>query len=205
MIKNAYKSLLATTAATTALLALAGCSSSTAPTGNSSAANPQGSATVVSSSNADSGATSSASTPATALAAWVSDVVEGDYLAACSKMALPADGTATGTPVPGTAALCTKPTKSGTTSATPESIIKDLHPSFTPKSLSGQPSVTVVPVTAAGSDVTVDAKQISIDGTPLVQVIAANSTGVTAAQLQVTFALTRLNGSWYVSNFNLNV
>lgn len=204
-MKNAYKPLLAATAATTALLALAGCSSSTGPAVNTAAATPQGSATPASSSNADSDGTSATGTPATALAAWVSDVVEGDYLAACSKMALPANGTATGTPIPGTAALCTKPTRFGTASTSPESIIKALHPSFTPKSLSGKPVVTVVPVAATGSSVSVDAKQISIDGTPLVQVIASNSTGVSAAQLQVTFALTRLNGSWYVSDFNLNV
>lgn len=152
-----------------------------------------------------SGAAASSSTPATTLSAWVTDIVEGDYLSACTKMALSANGAATGTPTPGTPALCTKVTKIGGVSSSPQSLIRDLHASFRPKSLSGQPSVTVTALPATGSDITVDAKQVSINGTPLNEVIVSNSTGVTASELQVTFSLTRLSGTWYVSNFNLRV
>ena len=199
MIKDAYKSPLATAATAGALLALVGCA------GSSQSQHTASSTTASSGTSAGSGSSSAASTPAAALSGWVTDIVEGDYLSACTKMAVSANGSATGTPTPGTSALCTKVTQTGDVSSSPESLIKDLHASFTPKSLSGQPSVTVDPLSASGSSVTADAKQVSIDGTPLDQVIVANSTGVTTADLQVTFSLTRLDGTWYVSNFNLDV
>jgi hypothetical protein len=214
MTKNAYtyKAPLAMTAAAAALLGLVGCGSSgSQPTASSSGATSQGTTSqgATASNSAGSGAggstSAAAGTPEAALSAWVTDIVEGDYLAACTKMAVSANGTATGTPTPGTPALCTKASQTGAVSSSPETLIKDLHPSFTPKSLSGQPSVAVSPVSASGSTVTVDAKQVSIDGTPLNQVIVANSTGVSTSDVQVTFSLTRLGGTWYVSNFNLNV
>ena len=204
-MKNTYKSLLAMTTATTALLGLAGCAGSTVPVASSPATMSQGSGTTPNSSSTSSGDSSAASTPAAALSAWLGDIVDGHYQEACTRMAVSANGTASGTPVPGTPALCAKTAQTGSITTSPETIIKDLHPSFTPKSMSGQASVKVDPVSATGSSVTIDAKQVSIDGTPLVQVIVSNSTGVTAAELKVNFTLTRLNQTWYVSNFNLNV
>ena len=202
-MKNTYKPLLVMTAVAVAPLVLVGCAGGTGSTASSSTTTPRGSGTPQNSSNTDSGGTASASTPAAVLSAWVADVIDGDYLAACSTMALSANGSASGTPVPGTPALCTRTTATGTLSTSPESVIKDLRPSFTPKSLSGRASVTVDPVPATGSNVTVDAKQVSVDGTPLNQVIVSNSSGETAAELRVTFSLTRLKETWYVSNFNL--
>lgn len=199
MMKDTYKAPFVLAAAAAALLGLAGCGSSSQHAAGSSAT------TATTSQGAGSGSTASSSTPSATLSAWMTDIVEGDYASACTKMALSANGTATGTPTPGTPALCSKVSQTGDISTSPESIIKDLHASFTPKSLSGKPSVTVNSLSATGSTVTVDAKQVSINGTPLDQVIVSNSTGVTTSALKVTFSLTRIGGTWYVSNFNLNV
>lgn len=191
---NTNKPVFTLTAAAASLLGLAGCASGSQHAASSSARSPLSS----------TAGTVGSSTPATTLSAWLADVIDGDYASACLKMAISPGSTATGAPVPITPASCTKTIPLGDSTTSPETILQDMHAAFTPASMSGHASVKVAPISATGSTATVDATQISVNGTPLIQVIVANSTGVTAQNTEVDFSLTSLRGTWYVSDFNLD-
>jgi hypothetical protein len=136
----------------------------------------------------------------------VASIIEGDYEKACLDMAAPAGGATSGPLVPATAAMCSSTATGAAGDPSPVAELRDWHASFTPKDLAGAtPSVSVTAAAPTGSSVTVHADQIMINGKTLSQVVISNSTGLTAANLDIDFEVSKVSGAWYIGNVNLNI
>lgn len=196
--------------AAVALLGFAGCSSSahagttaagnTTPAQSSTASSPDSSP-----SSAASGAPDNAATAAQGLSDWVAAVVDGDYTKACRDMAAPAAGATSGPLHPAAAADCTPNSTPVAGEPSPVTELHDLHTSFTPADAAGPTVVHINGVAPTGSTVTVHANQIVIDGKTLTQIVVSHSTGVTAANLDISFEMAKIAGSWYVGDMTFDV
>ena len=159
-----------------------GTSTSAAP-GNSTAAEPN-----------------QAGRPATGqqvLADWVGAVIAGDYKRACTDMA-----DASVTPAkPYTAAMCDP---GDAKVKTMERVLKGLKEGFTPANSTGKPEVKVTGPAPTGDSATIAADKITVNGQTLDQVVLANSTGVQPGQTNFTFGVSKIEGGWYVTDFNLD-
>jgi hypothetical protein len=166
----------------TAASQLPSTSASSAP-GNSTAAEPN-----------------SAGRPSTAqqvLADWTGAVIAGDYKRACTDMA----DTSVSPAKPYTAAMCDP---ADTKVKTMERVLKGLREAFTPANSTGKPDVKVTGPAPTGDSATIAADKITVDGKPLDQVVLANSTGVKPGETNFTFGVGKIEGGWYVTDFNLD-
>jgi hypothetical protein len=70
---------------------------------------------------------------------------------------------------------------------------------------SGKISIHVGVAQASGDSVTIDARQVTVNGRRLDKIVASHMTGVDASQFDLTFPLDRFGGSWYVGELNENL
>ena len=208
-----------TAVAAVALLALAGCASSGTKTASVSPGSSTSSGAGAPSSGASSpsGSSVSMSDPSTVLAQWIKDIIGQHYQDACMLSALPAGGVptsqaqasaaASAAPVAPTVSSCEADfTKPGPMGVSAQGMLSRIRVDFVPTTGStGEITVKVAAVTPTGDSATVEGRQITVDGQSLDKIVAAHSTGVTAGQINLNFPMTRIGGSWYVANFNLNI
>jgi hypothetical protein len=180
-------------AAATALLVpalfLAGCSSSTSKTASTSSSTTPATSASAAASSASS-ASNDQATPASALTHYLSQIVNGDYSAICSQMQSVASSMPTPTSVPSSECI------SGVTS---------FHQNFVTDGLTPASTFTVDGVKSTGKTVTINGKDIHVAGTTLTALMVAHSTGIQSGQLDISFELSQIDGSWYVTNMNMNV
>jgi hypothetical protein len=202
--------------AVAALLGLAGCGSSGTGAGTASASGTGTSSTAATGTATATAATAASaglSKPSTALSLWVANVVEGRFGAACADMVATSSSTpsAGAAPAAPTAASCANLSRTIVDGQSVQSVLARLQPLFTPGSAAAASAasenvdVEVPPVAATGRTATIDARQITVDGQRLDKIVASHSTGVSADQLDLSFPVDDIGGSWYVANFNLNL
>jgi hypothetical protein len=208
-----------TAVAAAALLALAGCSSSATKTVplSSGSSIPSGSGAPSSGASSSSGWSVSMSDPSAVLGQWLKDIIGQHYQDACLLSALPAGGVptsqaqasaaASAAPVAPTTSSCAADfTKPGPMGVSAQGMLSRIRADFVPTTGStGEITVKVAAVTPTGASATIDGRQITVDGQRLDEIVAAHSTGVTASQINLNFPMSRIGGSWYVANFNLNI
>ena len=208
-----------TAVAAAALLALAGCSSNGTKTASlpSGSSIPSGAGTPSSGASSSSGSSVSMSDPSAVLGQWLKDIIGQHYQDACLLSALPAGGVptsqaqasaaASAAPVAPTVSSCSSDfTKPGPMGVSAQGMLSRIRVDFVPTTGStGEITVKVAAVTPTGDSATIDGRQITINVQRLNEIVAAHSTGVTASQINLNFPMTRIGGSWYVANFNLNI
>ena len=203
--RAAARSTAVGAAALAAAIGLAGCGSS-GGTGTGTGSHSVGVSSSASPSDGASDAAASLSDPTTALQAWVTNVIEGNYTQACMESTGMPTATETSSTSAPSATVCADPTKPIADGQSLASTLDKLRNIFTPVGAkSGSPDVHVTPIKASGDSATYDARGITVDGQQLDDIVVAHSSGVTAQQLDLTFPLTRIDGSWYVANFNLQL
>ncbi|MEU8969398.1 hypothetical protein AB0D11_08980 [Streptomyces monashensis] len=140
------------------------------------------------------------STAEDAVAAWVTAIVEGRPRQACLVMAFPATDASPARA--GTPAMC-----DGNTPEVRKTLdtVGRLRTSFTPKGSTGDPQVTVAQVPVTGDRAVVPADRVTVDGQALDKVVLSHSTGLKPGQLDVKTESTRIDGAWYVTDFDLHI
>ena len=198
-----------TAVAAVALLALAGCSSSGTKTASPASGSSMSSA---------SGSSVSMSDPSTVLGQWFKDVIGQNYQAACLLAPAPADGVvptsqaqdsaeAAVAPIAPTASYCsanlTKPGPIGMSMK--DDLAKVERPNYLPTTGSiSEITVNVAPATPTGDSATIDGTQITINGQRLDSIVAANNK-VPVSQVDLSYQMIRIGGSWYVGNDNVDI
>jgi len=134
------------------------------------------------------------------VAAWVTAVIKGEPKEACLLMAEPATGSAPAKV--GNEEMCADgaPERKQI-----EKNLGQIRESFTPETPTDDPKVDVAKVPATGDKVEIPADKITIDGQTLEKVILAQSTGVTADQLDVKVQSSKIKDAWYVTNLDLGI
>ena len=185
-------------APTAGLLALVACASACA-SGSGSAAAAGSTASGIAQTAGASPSTVSASAssaeagqsdPGAAMTRWLQQVVRGDYAAVCADMGVAAS--ASPGPTPFSATTCA-------------STLAHLHDNFTTDGLTPQTLITIGTVGASGGNATIDGTDIHVSGTTLTSLIVAHSTGVQPGQLSLSFKLSRIGTTWYVTDMNMNI
>lgn len=202
--RGTVNSVAVSAAAMAMAIGLAGCGSSGSTTGTKSVGDA--SSASPSAATSSSGATKM-SDPATVMQVWLTNVIGGDYSQACMESTGMPTATQTSSTSAPSAAVCADPTKPIADGQSLESVLSKLRVVFTPKSATaGTPvNVQVTPVKPSGGSVTYDASDITVNGQKLDDIVVSHSTGVTAQQLDISFPLSEINGSWYVANFNMQI
>jgi hypothetical protein len=175
----------------------AGCSTKLPGTATSPLPGTSPSAAAGNSKAAESNQAGRPATGQQVLADWVGAVIAGDYKRACTDMA---DASVT-PPKPYTAAMCDP---SEPKVKTMERVLKGLREGFTPANSTGKPEVKVTGPAPTGDSATIAADKITVNGQTLDQVVLANSTGVQPGQTNFTFGVGKIDGGWYVTEFNLD-
>ncbi|WP_016906869.1 hypothetical protein [Streptomyces xiaopingdaonensis] len=203
MTKNSTKSTagwIAGVAATAALLGVTGCSSEPEPAdGKPAPSSPT--AEQDSDKGKDDGSASQPSevrqsTPQEAVATWVTAVINGKPQEACLVMAEPDSGKV------GSPSTCSsdspdvKKLKSG---------VMKFQEALSPKPASKEPKVEVDKVPASGGEAEVPADKVTVNGKPLNETIAANSTGIKADQIDAKTKVSEIKGDWYVTDFDFSI
>lgn len=155
------------------------------------ASSPAPSASAGSSSPAGGGSAGGGTTPGAALADYIHQLAAGHRKAACQDMGNPGFSAQRGM------TLCM--------SARAEPMFTSLHRAFVTDGVKPSAPVSVTGVHATGTKATASAKDIHVSGTTLYSLMMAHSTGVKPGQATLTFPLSRVHGTWYVSGMNLNV
>jgi hypothetical protein len=140
------------------------------------------------------------STAEGAVAAWVTAIVEGRPRQACLVMAFRATDASPARA--GTPAMC-----DGDTPEVRKTLdtVGKLRTSFTPTGSTGDPQVTVAQVPVTGDRAVVPADRVTVDGQTLDKVVLSHSTGLKPGQLHVKTESTRIDGAWYVTDFDLHI
>lgn len=186
---------------------LAGCSSA-AKSADASATTSAGAADSASASaasdetSASSGAasssagSSSAATPGDALVGWVTDILETRYQKACLDAA-PAIA-----PGQDPQKVC-----SGQQISQFDSVAKSLHEAWAKPGIalppSGRVAATAAANSAGGSSITIPDTAITVDGHTLHALELIGSSGDTSA-FSMTFDVKKIDGAWYVYDWNIN-
>lgn len=89
---------------------------------------------------------------------------------------------------------------SGGRRRTSTSTVASFRKAFTPKHATGRPVVRVSQVPVQGTTAVVPAKDITVGGQPLSRILVTNSSGFKPGQVQARADVTRIRGTWYVSN-----
>jgi hypothetical protein len=131
------------------------------------------------------------------LADWVGAVIAGDYKRACTDMA----DVSASPPKVYTAATCDP---ANAEIKTMERVLKGLRETFTPANSTGKPEVQVTGPAPTGDSATIAADKITVNGKTLDEVVLANSTGVKPGETNITFGVSKVEGGWYVTDFNLD-
>jgi len=141
---------------------------------------------------------SGTSTAEKALAKWIGAVVSADYTQACTVMA----DTEETPPKTFSAATCAS---DDPVVKQLEPVLTGLHTSFAPDNAPNPPKVEVTGPAATGDSATITADKVSVEGQTLDDIVLAHSTGVKPGQAKISFGLTKIKDSWYVTDFHLNI
>ena len=133
--------------------------------------------------------------PAAALTQWLQQVVRGNYRAACQDMVPPLGSIPTPVRIPGD--ICSS------SSSRVLSELAHLHGNFTIDGITPRSSIRIVTTHIKATTATVRGTDISISGTTLTSRMVAHSTGVKPGEFNISFMLSRVRGSWYVTGMNL--
>jgi hypothetical protein len=175
----------------------AGCSTQLPGTATSASSGTSASAAPGASQAAEPDKAGRPATGQLVLADWVGAVIAGDYKRACTDMA---DTSVTPAKVY-TAATCDP---ADAKIKTMERVLKGLREAFTPANSTGKPDVKVTGPAPAGDSATIAADKVTVNGKTLDEVVVANSTGVKPGETKITFGVTKIDGGWYVTDFNLD-
>jgi hypothetical protein len=178
---------------------LAGCSSaakSSDASATTSAAAPGSASASAASGSTSSGAASAAATPGDALVGWVTDILETHYQQACLAAA-PAIA-----PGQDPQKVC-----SGQQISQFDSVAKSLHEAWAKPGITlppgGRVEATAAASSAGGSSVTIPDTAITVDGHTLHALELIGSSGDTSA-FSMTFDVKKIDGAWYVYDWNIN-
>lgn len=155
------------------------------------ASSPAPSASASSSGQPGGGSAGGGTTPGAALADYIRQVAAGHRQAACQDMGVP------GFSVQRSMTLCM--------SARGKSWFTSLHHVFVSNGVKPGAPVSVPGVHATGTKATASATDIHVSGTTLYSLLMAHSSGVKPGQFTLTFPLSRINGTWYVSGMNIHL
>ncbi|MFG2525637.1 hypothetical protein [Streptomyces sp. NPDC048527] len=139
------------------------------------------------------GATAQPSTDQTGIqnivATWVAAIINGNPAQVCSVMGQPA--TATSPPQHVTPKLCA--------GKGPQQVVDAWRPRFTPKHMTGRPTVRVSQVPVTGSTASVPARDIDVNGQSLHAILVSH--GAIPSTTNDKIRITKINGSWCVTGF----
>jgi hypothetical protein len=138
-------------------------------------------------SQGQSAADTSNSTPGAALTNWIHAVAAGNRSGACKDMAARSSEMTT----------CMSSAATDTFTSLHGNFVTDGIKSGTPIQVTGS-HITGTTATISGSDV-------CVSDTMLNTLMADHSTGIKPGQLRLSFDLSRVDGAWYVTNFNMDV
>lgn len=131
-----------------------------------------------------------AASPEIAISTYLTDVIEGNFRGACLMMGLPADDGAP--PQPRGQTVCANEARDPQIRAAVMGIAKTVTPADAVKATT---TVAVHRLPAAGTSVTASDTQVTVDGRPLHDVVAANTRG---AESTVSFQAVRISDRWFV-------
>ncbi len=139
----------------------------------------------ISSSSSTTATAANRSTPSAALENWLRQTAAGDRRAACEDA----------TPASSQVAECIS--AAGTAGFT------SLHKSFAVFIKPSTP-IRVTSPRVTGTSTTISARDVRIAGTSMITLMLKHSTGIKADQFSLSWDLERVDGSWYVTNMNMN-
>ncbi|MEV0282390.1 hypothetical protein AB0I22_39365 [Streptomyces sp. NPDC050610] len=188
-------------AATPLLAACSGDSDSSSDDAKPSASGSQSPSAPSSPSAGDSNGsdakTGGRPTMSEAVSTWVGAVIEKDTKKACLVSAIPGKGSA---PAQGAT-----PEKCDAATLKKLAVgVKAMGKAFTPPDASGKPTVKVNAPEPKKDKVLVPSAQIMVDGKPLRQIILDASKGVNPKSFSAKVEAEKLDGKWYVGDFDLN-
>jgi len=190
---TAARGVALTTGLLTTVLCASGCASGS---GSAAAAGSTASEIAQTTGASPSVGASAASAPAAqgspsaAMTRWLQQVVRGDYAAVCRDMGVVAG--ATPGPTPFSATTCA-------------STLTHLHDNFATDGLTPQSPITIGTVGTSGDSATIDGTDVHVSGTTLTSLMVAHSTGVQPGQFSISFKLSRIGTTWYVTDMNMNI
>lgn len=126
-------------------------------------------------------------TPGAALVSWIHQIAAGDRSGACNDMAAQ------------TSEMTECMSAAGTTTFT------SLHGNFVTDGIRSSTPIDVTGADVKGTSATIGGDDVRVSGTTLNTLVAEHSTGVKPGQLNFSFDLSRAEGAWYVTNFNMDV
>ncbi|MEU7044536.1 hypothetical protein AB0A77_26225 [Streptomyces varsoviensis] len=138
------------------------------------------------------------STPSGAVAAWVGAVIQKDVKKACLVSVMPGEGSGPGQPA--TPQKCDDPATTKGLAAGLNAMSK----SFTPPNATGNPVVSVQVSHPKGDKVMVPSGKIMVNGKPLREIMLSLSTGVDPKTFSAKVEADKINGRWYVGDFDLD-
>lgn len=134
--------------------------------------------------------TAGLSTPGAVLSDWMHKVAAGDRGAACKDMGQP------GLSPERSTAMCMSAAGAGT--------FDSLHSAFASYGIKPGTPISVDGAKVEGTTTTVSGSQIHVAGKALDSLMLAHSTGVQSGQISISFQLSRINRSWYVTGMDFN-
>ncbi|MFF1693384.1 hypothetical protein ACFVXC_07140 [Streptomyces sp. NPDC058257] len=138
------------------------------------------------------------STVPSVVSAWVGAVIEKDAKQSCLLSAVPGSGGSA--PKAATAQTCDaamlKKMDPG---------LKSMSKAFAPQNASGKPTVKVDAPTPDGDKATVPTAKINVGGKPLRDIMLSRSHGVDAKSFTAKVQTAKVDGKWYVGDFDINV
>ncbi|MFD7922048.1 hypothetical protein ACFV3R_22815 [Streptomyces sp. NPDC059740] len=195
-----------TTAATLLAVAplLSACSggSQSSAASHSSSSSPSAGASdrAEASSGSSTGAPAgSQATVSSTVGTWVTAVIEQDAEKAC-RLAATTDGDSS----PAKAKPATPQTCDASTTKKMAVGLKSLSKAFTPQNASGKPAVKVEAPTPKGDEAVVPAAKIIVDGKPLRAIMLSRSHGVNPKDFSAKVKTAKVNGKWYIGDFDLD-
>lgn len=177
---------------------VAGCSSAakSADASVTTSAAASTTASTTSSATASGNASTAAATPGDALVGWVTEILETHYTQACLDAA-PAIA-----PGQDPQKVC-----SGSQISQFDSVAKSLHEAWAKPGItlppSGRVEVAAASATSTGNAITVPDTAITVDGRTLHALELIGSSGDTGS-FSMTFDVKKIDGAWYVDNWNIN-
>ncbi|MFD7667434.1 hypothetical protein [Streptomyces sp. NPDC059788] len=190
----------ATLLAAAPLMAACSGGSPSSSASHSSSPSPSGAASDASGGSSGDGSGAQAggrSTVASAVGGWVGAVIEKDVKQACLLSAMPGSGESS--PKAATAQTCNA-------SATQKMArgLKSMSEAFSPQNASGKPSVKVDAPTPEDDKAVVPTAKITVDGKPLRAIMLSRSHGVDPKSFTAKVKAAKVDGKWYVSDFDLD-
>ncbi|WP_199931078.1 hypothetical protein [Streptomyces sp. CB02923] len=190
--------------ATPLMAACSGSSPSSSPSSSSashsSSPAPAGSASGHSGDAPGDGSSAQAgdqSTVSSTVGAWVSAVIEKDAKRACLLSTVPGSDTAP---------KAANPQKCNAAATQKMALgLKSMSKAFSPENASGKPTVKVDAPTPEADKAVVPTAKISVNGKPLRAIMLSRSHGVDPKSFTAKVETDKVDGKWYVGDFDLDV